>query len=72
MAAPERFAKRQIPSCTAGTVHTWPITTLAALQANVRLWEYSVITSRLAEDIRRDTQFATAVAHNDLQILDRP
>ena len=25
MAAPERFAKRQIPSCTAGTVHTWPI-----------------------------------------------
>ena len=27
MAAPERFAKSQICSCNAGTVHTWPIST---------------------------------------------
>jgi hypothetical protein len=25
MAAPERFAESQICSCTAGTVHTWPL-----------------------------------------------
>src|ERR1700738_4915967 len=27
MAAPERFADRSDSSCTAGAVHTWPITT---------------------------------------------
>jgi hypothetical protein len=25
MAAPERFAEKSDSSCTAGTVHTWPI-----------------------------------------------
>jgi hypothetical protein len=27
MAAPERFAETSDSSCTAGAVHTWPITT---------------------------------------------
>src|SRR6478752_4369302 len=36
MAAPERFAERSDSSCTAGTVHTWPIATFrgdAAIQS---------------------------------------
>ena len=32
MAAPERFAERSNSSCTAGTVHTWPVTSLAVMQ----------------------------------------
>ena len=45
MAAPERFADRSDSSCTAGTVHTWPITTCSAAVADGRfpgqsgLWE---------------------------------
>jgi hypothetical protein len=35
MAAPERFAEKSDSSCTAGTVHTWPITTDMALEPNV-------------------------------------
>jgi hypothetical protein len=35
MAAPERFAEKSDSSCTAGTVHTWPIASLAALRKNV-------------------------------------
>ena len=31
MAAPERFAERSDSSCTAGTVHTWPIWTDAEI-----------------------------------------
>jgi len=30
MAAPERFAEKSDSSCTAGTVHTWPLSTFAA------------------------------------------
>ena len=32
MAAPERFAEKSDPSCTAGAVHTWPCTSLSATQ----------------------------------------
>jgi hypothetical protein len=39
MAAPERFAKSQICSCNAGTVHTWPNAEVASGPANVRLFE---------------------------------
>jgi hypothetical protein len=38
MAAPERFAEKSDSSCTAGTVHTWPIATVIALQPIVRFW----------------------------------
>jgi hypothetical protein len=38
MAAPERFAEKSDSSCTAGTVHTWPIATVSALQENVGFW----------------------------------
>ena len=36
MAAPERFVEKSDSSCTAGTVHTWPFSTDAAMSANVR------------------------------------
>ncbi len=43
MAAPERFAKSQICSCNAGTVHTWPFTTVSnyrfCSQCGVKLGE---------------------------------
>jgi hypothetical protein len=32
MAAPERFADKSDSSCTAGAVHTWPLTSFTALQ----------------------------------------
>ena len=35
MAAPERFAEKSDSSSTAGTVHTWPVATDIAAQANV-------------------------------------
>jgi hypothetical protein len=45
MAAPERFAEKSDSSCTAGTVHTWPILLqkslsggLGANSRNIRLW----------------------------------
>ena len=41
MAAPERFADKSDSSCTAGTVHTWPITSLAAMQRYFRSWTIS-------------------------------
>jgi hypothetical protein len=37
MTAPERFADRQIPSCTAGAVHTWPVADATAGDRGVRL-----------------------------------
>jgi hypothetical protein len=39
MAAPERFAESQICSCTAGTVHTWPISTNRIAAKFRSLWE---------------------------------
>jgi hypothetical protein len=36
MAAPERFADKSDSSCTAGAVHTWPLTSFTALQKGGR------------------------------------
>src|ERR1700684_1899561 len=70
MAAPERFAKRQIPlaprapsihgctrtlrktsdsSCTAGAVHTWPVSSDIAVQANVGV--------QVTADVQRKAKF---------------
>jgi hypothetical protein len=38
MAAPERFAESQICSCTAGTVHTWP---LASFRGSAAIGRFS-------------------------------
>ena len=32
MAAPERFAESRDSSCTAGAIHTWPLTSFTALR----------------------------------------
>jgi hypothetical protein len=36
MAAPERFAETSDSSCTAGAVHTWPISEVAESPSDVR------------------------------------
>ena len=41
MTAPERFADMSDSSCTAGAVHTWPITSLTAMQQFFRSWGHS-------------------------------
>ena len=61
MAAPERFAESSDSSCTAGTVHTWPITTfrcvaefgryrgnigLSPAERPEDLWVHGLATSR--------------------------
>jgi len=42
MAAPERFAEPSDSSCTAGAVHTWPMTTIGRSGLFVRSWRYRV------------------------------
>jgi len=60
MAAPERFAKSQICSCNAGTVHTWPFSAAPTVRLRVRCWGRSCRTSHFASRQLMTSQWTLA------------
>jgi hypothetical protein len=76
MAAPERFAEMSDSSCTAGAVHTWPVSTVrgtAAIRSESGVKADSSRTSRYRRD-RPNHSFSSmcqfAVGNRVHQVLD--